>query len=161
MTGNNGDAIPFSPFDNGGDLVETAFLMQGLLCARQYFDNNTPEENAIRSVITSLWEAVEWDHYSRNNSGVLYWHWSPDFAWQMNFPIRGYNEALIIYLLAIASPTHPVNASYWNSGWTSSNYANGNSWYGHKLFLGPHFGGPLFFAHYSYMGFDPRNIKDA
>src|SRR5688572_1050972 len=161
MNGDNGQALAFSTFDNGGDLVETSFLMQGLLAARSYFDRDNESESILREVITSLWEDVEWDHYSRNNSGVLYWHWSPDFAWQMNFPIRGYNEALIVYLLAIASPTHPVPASYWHTGWAGGNYENGNSWYGHKLFVGPPLGGPLFFAHYSFMGFDPRNKKDA
>lgn len=161
MNGRTGDVIPFSTFDNGGDLVETAFLMEGLLCARQYFNQNLITENTLRDVITSLWEDVEWDHYSRNDSGVLYWHWSPNYGWQMNFALRGYNEALIVYLLAIASPTHPVDASYYHSGWAGAGYVNGNTWYGHKLFVGPHFGGPLFFAHYSFMGFDPRNIKDA
>jgi len=161
MNGQTGEAIPFSTFDNGGDLVETAFLMEGLLAARQYFNQDTPKENAIRDVITTLWEDVEWDFYDRNNSGVLYWHWSPDYEWQMNFPIRGYNEALIVYLLAIASPTHAVNASYYHTGWAGSGYTNGHTWYGHKLFVGPNLGGPLFFAHYSFLGFDPRNIKDA
>ena len=161
MNGMTGEVYPFSTFDNGGDLVETAFLMEGLLTAREYFNLDNEKENVLRDVITSLWEDVEWDFYSRNNSGVLYWHWSPEYQWQMNFPIRGYNEALIVYLLAIASPTHPMNATYWNSGWAGAGYVNGNTWYGYKLFVGPHFGGPLFFAHYSYMGFDPRNKKDA
>ena len=160
MNGVTGDTYPFGTFDNGGDLVETAFLMQGLLTARMYFDNDDEKESALRDVITSLWEDVEWDHYSRNNSGVLYWHWSPEFEWQMNFPIRGYNEALIVYLLAIASPSHPVPASYWDTGWAGGNYVNGLTWYGHKLYVGPSLGGPLFFAHYSYMGFDPRDKKD-
>ncbi|HEY3386292.1 MAG TPA: glucoamylase family protein, partial [Saprospiraceae bacterium] len=160
MNGQTGEVIPFSTFDNGGDLVETAFLMQGLLAARQYFNQDIPKEDALRDVITSLWEDVEWDFYDRNNSGVLYWHWSPEYEWQMNFPIRGYNEALIVYLLAIASPTHPVNASYYHSGWAGSGYVNGHTWYGHKLFVGPNLGGPLFFAHYSFLGFDPRQIKD-
>ncbi len=161
MNGKTGNVIPFSTFDDGGDLVETAFLMEGLLCARAFFDQDAEKENVLREVITSLWEDVEWDWYSRNDSGVLYWHWSPNYAWQMNFPIRGYNEALIIYLLAIASPTHPVDASYYHSGWAASGYTNGNKWYGKKLFVGPNFGGPLFFAHYSFMGFDPRGKKDA
>ena len=162
MNGKNGTVIPFSSnLDNGGDLVETAFLMEGLLCARAFFDQDVEKENVLRDVITSLWEDVEWDWYSRNNSGVLYWHWSPDHAWQMNFPIRGYNEALIVYLLAIASPTHPVDANYYHDGWAGSGYTNGNTWYGKKLFVGPHLGGPLFFAHYSFMGFDPRGKKDA
>ncbi len=161
MNGKTGKAVAFSQFDNGGDLVETAFLMQGLLSARQFFDANNASEKAIKEIITKLYEDVEWDFYSRNNSGVLYWHWSPDYAWQMNFPLRGYNEAMIVYILAIASPTHPVPASYWNTGWTSNaNYKNGNSWYGHKLLVGPAYGGPLFFAHYSFLGFDPRGIKN-
>lgn len=161
MNGKTGETYPFSTFDNGGDLVETAFLMQGLLTAREYFNDDHVTEAALRDVITSLWEDVEWDHYSRNNSGVLYWHWSPEFAWQMNFPIRGYNEALIVYLLAIASPTHPVPATYWHTGWAGSGYVSGLTWYGHKLLVGPPLGGPLFFAHYSFMGFDPREKKDA
>lgn len=161
MNGTNGNTVPFSQYDNGGDLVETAFLMQGLLCARTYFNQNDPLEDALRQAITGLWEKVEWDFYRKNNSGVLYWHWSPNYAWQMNFPIRGYNEALIIYLLAIASPTHGVPSSLWNTGWTAQNYASGLTWYGYKLFVGPPLGGPLFFAHYSFLGFDPRDKKDA
>jgi hypothetical protein len=161
MNGRTGKVVPFSQFDNGGDLVETAFLMQGLLAARQFFDENNNTEKAIRQIITKLYEDVEWDWYSKNNSGVLYWHWSPNYAWQMNFPLRGYNEAMIVYLLAIASPTHSVPASYYHNGWAAANnYKNGNTWFGYKLFVGPAYGGPLFFAHYSFLGFDPRGIKD-
>lgn len=161
LNGSTGKVAPFSQYDNGGDLVETALLMQGLLCARSYFDKNDPYEEALRQAVTGLWEKVEWDFYRKNNTGVLYWHWSPNYGWQMNFPIRGYNEALIAYLLAIASPTHGVPASLWNTGWTAQNYASGLTWYGYKLFVGPPLGGPLFFAHYSFLGFDPRNKKDA
>lgn len=160
MNGKTGDVYPFSQYDNGGDLVETAFLMEGLLCARAFFDQDAEKENVLRDVITSLWEDVEWDFYTRNDSGVLYWHWSPNYGWQMNFQIRGYNEALIIYLLAIASPTHPVDASYYHDGWAGGSYVNGNTWYGNKLLVGPNLGGPLFFGHYSFMGFDPRGWKD-
>jgi hypothetical protein len=161
MNGNNGNTVPFSQFDNGADLVETAFLMQGLLCARSYFDLDDPYEEALRDAVTGLWEAVEWDFFRKNNSGVLYWHWSPNYAWQMNFPIRGFNESMIVYILAIASPSHPVPASLWNTGWAASNYASGASWYGYELEVGPSMGGPLFFSHYSYLGFDPRNKRDA
>ncbi|MBK9736402.1 MAG: T9SS type A sorting domain-containing protein [Saprospiraceae bacterium] len=161
MNGKSGKVIPFSQFDNGGDLVETAFLMQGLLAARQFFDADNAAEKAIRQIITKLYEDVEWDFYTKNNSGVLYWHWSPNYAWQMNFPLRGYNEAMIVYVLAVASPKHAIPASYWNTGWTSaSTYKNGNTWFGNKLFVGPAYGGPLFFAHYSFLGLDPRRIKD-
>ena len=162
MNGNTGQVIPFSTKDNGGDLVETGFLVQGLLAARQYFNIETPEEQNIYSRITSLWESVEWDWYTRNNSGALYWHWSPNYAWDMNMPIRGWNEAAIIYMLAIASPTHPIPASYWNNGWAgTSYYINGRTFYGYKLDVGWDRGGPLFFAHYSFLGFDPRHKKDS
>lgn len=161
MNGTNGNVVPFSQFDDGGDLVETAFLMQGLLTARQYFNQDTPLENALRDVITGLWEEVEWDWYRKNNSGVLYWHWSPNFGWQMNFPLRGFYEAQIVYILAAASPTHPVPATLYQTGWTSGNYANNSVHYGYKIYCGPFGGGPMFFAHYSYLGFDPRGKKDA
>lgn len=160
MDGRTGDVIQFGQYDNGGDLVETAFLMEGLLTARSFFDGSSPDEQAVRKIITKLWEAVEWDFYSKNNSGVLYWHWSPQHEWRINHAIRGYNEALIVYLLAISSPTHAVPASYWQTGWAGGNYKNGLSYYGYKLPVGPAYGGPLFFAHYSYLGFDPRGIKD-
>jgi hypothetical protein len=161
MNGTNGNVIPFSEYDNGGDLVESAFLMQGLLAAREYFDQNTPLEKALRDVITGLWEEMEWDWYRKNNSGVLYWHWSPNYGWQMNFPLRGFYEAQIVYILATASPTHPVPGSLYQTGWTSLNYANNSVHFGRKIYCGPFGGGPMFFAHYSYLGFDPRGRKDA
>lgn len=161
LDGNTGKTIPFSTYDNGGDLVETGLLVQGLLVARQYFNKPNADEQAIVSRITALWESVEWDWYSRNNSGVLYWHWSPDYAWEMNMEIRGWNEAAIVYMLAVASPTHGVDPSYWNNGWAGrSYYRNGKSFYGYKLDVGWDRGGPLFFAQYSFLGFDPRNLCD-
>jgi hypothetical protein len=162
IDGNTGNVIPFSPQDNGGDLVETAFLVQGLLTARNYFNNETTAEQEIAQKITELWEGVEWDWYRKDNSNVLYWHWSPDNNWAINMQIRGWNEAAIIYILAIASPTHGVPASLWETGWAgNSNYVNGKTFYGYKLDVGWDKGGPLFFAHYSFLGFDPRHKKDA
>ena len=159
MNGSTGKVIPFSTYDNGGDLVETAFLVQGLLTARAFFDGDGAEAT-LRELITELWESVEWDWYSRGGN-VLYWHWSPNYQWQMNMQIRGFNETMIVYLLAIASPTHPVLASLYHSGWAgTSYYLNGKTFYGYKIDVGWDYGGPLFFTHYSYLGFDPRNKKD-
>jgi hypothetical protein len=160
MNGRTGDVVPFSQLDNGGDLVETSFLAQGLMCVEMFFDENTSSENYIRNLSRRIVDKIEWDWYSRNDSGSLFWHWSPQHQWAMNFAIRGYNEALITYLLGIASPTHPISPSYWNSGWAKANYTNGITYLGHKLCAGPAWGGPMFFAHYSFLGFDPRNIKD-
>ena len=145
--------------DDGGDLVETAFLFEGLLTAREYFSGNSVNEIVLRQKITNIWQEINWDWY-RNGKNVLLWHWSPNFGFALNLEIRGWNEALIIYLLAIASPTHPIEPSVYHTGWAGGNYVNGFSIYGYKLFVGPTTGGPLFFAHYSFMGFDPRFYKD-
>jgi len=162
LNGETGAVIPFSEKDNGGDLVETAFLVQGLLAARQYFQEPNSQEQTIVEKITQLWESVEWDWYRKNNGNFLYWHWSPNYNWDMNMQVKGPNEAAVIYLLAIASPTHGVPASLWHDGWASSPYyENGGTFYGYQLWVGWDYGGPLFFAHYSHLGFDPRNIKDA
>ena len=163
LNGTTGAVIPFSTYDNGGDLVETAYLIQGLLTARQYFDQSNANEEQIRNLITQIWQGVEWRWYRRYpTSNFLYWHWSPNYGWQMNFAISGPNETMITYLLAIASPTFGVPASLYANGWASSSYyTNTNSFYGYRIWVGWNYGGPLFFQHYSFLGFDPRNIKDA
>jgi hypothetical protein len=162
INGNTGKVIPFSTKDNGGDIVETAYMAQGLLTIRQYFDGDTPEEKQIVEAATELWEGIEWDWYRRNDSPSIYWHWSPDYNWDMNMTVTGWNEAAIVYLLAIASPTHGVPASLWHTGWAgSSSYTNGNEFYGYTLYVGWDWGGPLFFAHYSFLGFDPRDKADS
>ncbi|MBL7814329.1 MAG: T9SS type A sorting domain-containing protein [Saprospiraceae bacterium] len=162
IDGRTGRVQPFSQYDNGGDLVETSFLIQGLLTARQYFTRNTPEETTIRQMINEFWQGVNWNFYRKNNENVLYWHYSPNYQWRMNFQLRGYFEALITYILAVASPTYPIPATVYHQGWAGSpNYRNGQTYYGHTLQVGPYAGGPLFFAHYSFLGFDPRRKKDA
>jgi len=162
IDGNTGKVIPFSTKDNGADLVESAFMIQGLLAVRQYFNGNDADEELIRQKITTLWEAVEWSWFRKNNENVLYWHWSPNYGWEMNMQIRGWNEASIVYMLAVASPTYPVPANLWTAGWAgTSYYVNGKSFYGIKLYVGWDYGGPLFFSQYSFLGFDPRGKKDA
>ncbi len=161
MNGETGQTIPFSAFDDGGDLVETAYLVMGFLTIRQYFDGADSTETELRALATELWEAVEWDWYRRfDNGAFLYWHWSPNYGWQMNLRIRGFNEAMIVYLLAIASPTHSVPATLYYNGWAGAGYTNGGSFYGYPLCAGPSWGGPLFFTHYTFMGFDPRDKSD-
>lgn len=162
INGTTGATIPFSTFDDGGDIVETSFFAQGLLTVRRYFDGGDATETEIRTRATRMWEAIEWDWYLRFPGGeTLYWHWSPNFGWQMNLPIHGYMEAMITYLLAMASPTHPIPASCYVNGWAGQSwYANGSTYFGIELPVGPAFGGPLFFQHYSFLGFDPRYKRD-
>ncbi|MCB0689045.1 MAG: T9SS type A sorting domain-containing protein [Saprospiraceae bacterium] len=161
INGNSGKVIPFSLKDNGGDLVETAFLIQGLLTARAYFDLDTPEEIQLRSDITALWEGVDWNWYRKQVNQVLNWHWSPNYGFEINLTIRGWNETMITYILGIASPTHTLPTSMYAKGWASNNYLNGRTFYGYKLEVGNGTGGPLFFTHYSFLGLDPRNKRDA
>lgn len=178
LDGRTGRVIPyFGKYDDGGDLVETAFLIQGLLVARQYFNRETDAEREIRQTITKLWESVEWDWYRKDpQSDFLYWHWSPNHGFYIGHPLVGWNETMIVYLLAIASPTHPVPASMYYTGWAGQSdlaveyrrawsrtthgdhYTNGHTYYGIKLDVGPP--SELFFTHYSFLGFDPRGKRD-
>jgi hypothetical protein len=166
LFGETGKVKPFGQKDNGGDIVETAYLVQGLLCARQYFLNGTTDEKNLSVSIDSLWRGVEWDWYRNGGKNVLYWHWSPEYAWQMNFPIEGYNECLITYVLAASSPTHTVPAAVYRYGWARKGGIRTDvTTYGYHLTLKHNFneqyGGPLFWSHYSYLGLDPRGLKDA
>ncbi len=165
IDGDTGETLSFAgEKDNGGDLVETAFLIEGMLTVRQYFDDPAdPVETEIRNRATQMWEEVEWDWYRQHpGSDVLYWHWSPDHGFELNHAIRGYNEAQIVYILAVASPTHPMPPSAYTNGWAgNSYYFNGGTYCGNYLWVGPAFGGPMFFTHYSNLGFDPRDKRDA
>ncbi len=161
LNGTTGEVRPFSADDDGGDLVETAFMIQGLLAVRQYLDETKPIESEVIEKINILWNEVEWDWYTQGDQGVLYWHWSPNFGWQKNLKIRGWNEALIIYVLAASSPTHPIDKSVYDEGWArNGGLTNGNKYFDITLPLGPSKGGPLFFSHYSFLGLDPRNLQD-
>ncbi|MCO6360351.1 glucoamylase family protein [Roseivirga pacifica] len=160
MNGNTGETIPFGSDDDGADLVETAFIVQGLLTVREYLNRGNTQEKAIIDNITQLWEEVEWDWFTQGEN-VLYWHWSPNVGFQKNLKIQGWNESLIIYVLAAASPTHPISADVYNQGWARNGaMANGSEYYNIELPLGYEFGGPLFFSHYSFLGLDPRNLAD-
>lgn len=158
--GDTGEVRPFSEKDNGGDLVETSYMIQGLLAARQYFNADNADEANLRETINTLWREVEWTWYTQGQD-KLYWHWSPNYNFDMNMPITGYNEALITYVLAASSPTYPIADSVYHNGWTnSSHFMNGASYYNIVLPLGFSYGGPLFFSHYSFLGLDPRNLSD-
>ena len=161
INGATGTVIPFSNNDNGGDLVETAFLIQGLLSVRQYLNESISEESALIEKITQLWESVEWSWYQQNGQDQLYWHWSPNFGWQKNLKISGHNETQIVYTLAAASPTFGIEKQVYTNGYArNGQIINGNTFYGYELPVGFNNGGPLFFSHYSYLGMDPRNLSD-
>jgi hypothetical protein len=154
LNGETGKVFPFSKKDNGGDLVETAFLVQGLLTVSEYFKDGNEKEQLLVSKIDKLWKAVEWSWYTKNGEDVLYWHWSPEFGWEMNFPVGGYNECLILYVLAASSPTHSIKKSVYEKGWARNGaIVSNDSLYGKALVLDYYENedapvGPLFWAHY-------------
>jgi hypothetical protein len=161
VNGRTGATIPFYRKDDGGDLVETSFLCMGLLCARQYFDRETRAEQSLRGRITWLWEEVEWSWYTQGGRRVLYWHWSPNNGWAMDHEIRGWNECLITYVLAAGAPRYSIEPAAYHRGFAAGRtFLNGKSYYEIELPLGMPYGGPLFFAHYSFCGLDPRGLRD-
>lgn len=161
LNGETGETVPFSPNDDGGDLVETAFLFQGLLTVRQYFSGDSEDEKILRETINKLWDEMEWDWYTQGGQDGLFWHWSPNYDWEKNHKISGWNEALIVYVLAASSKNHGIQPTVYHDGWARSGVMkNGKNFDNYILPLGKDYGGPLFFAHYSFLGLDPRNLKD-
>lgn len=166
IDGETGKVYPFSKKDNGGDLVETAFLVQGLLTVSEYFKNGNDQEQELVTKIDKLWKEVEWNWYTKNGEDVLYWHWSPEYNWEMDFRVGGYNECLIIYVLAAASPTHPISKEVYEKGWArNGNIVSNKTYYDEDLVLDYYEHdnapiGPLFWAHYSYLGLNPKGLSD-
>ena len=162
LNGATGVVIPFSTKDNGADLVETSYLIQGLLCARQYFTGTSTAETAVRSDINAICDNVEWSWFRKGAENVLYWHWSPNYSWDMNLPIKGWNECLITYILAATSSSYAIPATVYQNGWAANGaIKNTTPAYGYTIPLGTPTGGPLFFSHYSFMGLDPRGLQDS
>lgn len=166
LHGNTGQVKPFSAKDDGADLVETSFMIHGLLAVREYLKDGNNQEKQLAAKIDTLWLQVEWDWFTKNGSeNVLYWHWSPNYGWDMNFAIHGYNECLITYILAASSPTHGVPTQVYHQGWARNGQIRDTT-RAYDYWLSLHhndskgYGGPLFWAHYSYLGLDPRNLKD-
>ncbi|MBC8033329.1 MAG: beta-glucosidase, partial [Chitinophagaceae bacterium] len=162
LNGSTGVAIPFGTKDNGADLVETSYLVQGLLTCRQYFNGLGITETGLRNDINTICNRVEWNWFRNNNQNTLFWHWSPNYNWEMNMQIRGWNECLITYVLAASSTTFGIPRAVFDNGWKGApGYVNGNNYYGFQLPLGTPLGGPLFFSHYSFLGINPNGLNDA
>ena len=165
MDGPTGKVKPFGQKDDGGDLVESSFLMTSLLCVRQYFKDGNASEQLLAQKIDSLWQEMDFSWYRNGNKNVLYWHWSPNYGWEMNFPLEGYNECLIAYILGASSPTHGIPAECYHEGWARRGaIKSAAAPYGHPLELkhngAEETGGPLFWSQYSYIGLDPRHLSD-
>lgn len=160
IDGRNGATLPFTRKDDAADLVETSFLIMGLLCARQYFNGGDAREERLRGLVDYIWRDVEWDWFTRGRDSLT-WHWSPNNGWAMDLEIRGWNECLITYVLAAASPRYAIDPQVYHRGYAvGRDFVNGRCYHGIELPLGADSGGPLYFAHYSFLGLDPRGLKD-
>jgi hypothetical protein len=161
INGDTGKTIAFDRVDDGADVVETSYLMMGLLSARAYFNGNTLQERYLVKRISEMWEAANWNWHVNNDKRLL-WHWSPRNGFDRNFPVKGWNEALITYIISASSSRHPISREVYEKTWVGTrNWRNGKSYYGYSLPLGNSIGGgPLFFSQYTFMGVDPHNLTD-
>ena len=157
LNGKTGAVIKFGDKDVGADLVETSLLMQGLLIARAYF-NGPGSEAELRAIITGLWEDVDWNWFTAGQESGLFWHWSTEHG-HSGLKILGYNECLITYVLAMASPTHPISRQAYDY-WTSGDGYKPKNVYGYTVEAALPGAGPLFLTHYSFIGLDPRRMAD-
>ncbi|RAP42126.1 hypothetical protein BYZ73_07160 [Rhodovulum viride] len=158
LHGATGRVLPFMAGDDGGDLVETAFLMTGLLGAAAFFT----EAPGIGARIEALFDAVNWAAHLREDGAVM-WHRHPDRPFAPNaLPIRGWNEAMPVFVLGAGSDTHPIPPESYHQSWVRTpTFLNGRSYDGTVLPLGPDWGGPLFLSQYPFLGIDPRGLTDA
>jgi hypothetical protein len=131
--------------------VDTSLLMAGVLFAQSYFDRGDPTETAIRSTAEELYERVDWP-WEQARRPAISMGWTPEEGFH-SYDWRGYNEAMIVIVLALGSPTHPVDASAWEQ--YTKTYRWG-TFYGqeHLLFA------PLFGHQYSHVWIDFRGIQD-
>jgi hypothetical protein len=162
MDGRSGKTIKFDRLDDAADLVETSYLLMGFLCAKEYFKSNDPREVYLRKRVDQMWGAANWNWHTKGEN-KLYWHWSPNNGFDMNFPIWGWNECLITYIMAASSPNHPISKDVYNGSWVGSGgFKSGKTYYGYVLPLGNYDkGGPLFFEQYTFQGIDPNGLKDS
>jgi hypothetical protein len=132
--------------------IDTGLLISGILSAQSYFDQDNETEKEIRSRADAMYKAIEWD-WAMNNDKTMSMGWHPESGF-IDARWRGYNEAMILYVLALGSPTHTIPVESWTA-WTSTyQWAN---YYGqeHVNF------GPLFGHQYSHMYIDFRGIYDS
>ncbi len=162
IDGTSGNVLPFSAQDNGGDIVETALFVQGLICVKEYLKDGTQEEQNVANQADMLWKGVEWNWYTNGQNKML-WHWSPNNGFVINLELKGYNETLIAFILGAASPDYTISTEVYNQGWANNGaIMSSSAQFGIPLIL-DHAGfgsGPLFWAHYSYLGLNPTNLSD-
>lgn len=132
--------------------IDSGLLFAGILACQSYFDKDQAIENEIRSLADSLFLRAEWD-WAMNNQDVMSMGWKPESGF-IEASWKGYNEAMILLIMAMGSPTHPIPDDSWEN-WTKTYEWESFYGYEHLNF------GPLFGHQYSHMFIDFRGIQDA
>jgi hypothetical protein len=131
--------------------IDTSLLLAGVLFCQSYFDQPTPVEADIRALADSLYRRTNWQ-WAQRTPPLVNMGWKPEQGWEP-YDWHGFNEAMLLYILALGSPTFPLDSTAW-SKWTST-YQWGT------FFDQPHVGfAPLFGHHYSHVWIDFRRIQD-
>ncbi len=131
--------------------IDTTFLIAGVLACAAYFDLDTANEREIRDTAEALYRRIDWD-WARNGSAAVTHGWKPETGF-LRYHWTGYNEALLLYILGLGSPTHPFPESSY-SAWLST--YQWKKLYGHEFV----YGGPLFVHQLSHAWVDFRGIQD-
>ncbi len=162
MNGRTGETIPFWRKDDAADLVETSFLFMGLLCARQYFDRDTPAEavGALAHQHPVERRGVELVHARRPEGALLALEPVQRLGDGSPHPRLERDASSPTFWLPRRRVTPSIQPCITRAGHTAAAFRNGKSYYGTTLPLGMPYGGPLFFTHYSFCGLDPRGLKD-
>jgi hypothetical protein len=132
-------------------MIDTALLIAGALTARMYFTANTPQETALREVVEALYLRIDW-RWSQGDAATIRQGWKPECGY-LHYGWEGYNEAIVLYVLAMGSPTHPLDDACYEA-WTAT--YQWENLYGHDFL----YAGPLFVHQYSHAWIDFRGIRD-
>ena len=158
-TGHRGFYFHFLDMESGTrvwlsevSLIDTGFLMAGILTAATYFDADTPDETELRGLADALYRRVDW-RWAQRESGAVTHGWKPECGF-LNYGWEGYSEAILLYVLGLGSPTHPLTDQSF-SAWTMT--YQWENLYGHDFLVA----GPLFIHQFSHAWIDFRGIRDA
>jgi hypothetical protein len=132
-------------------MIDTALLMAGVLTAAMYFTANTPEETELRKLADALYRRIDWQ-WAQNDRPTISHGWKPESGY-LNYCWDGYSEAIVLYALALGSPTHPLDEHCYHS-WTAT--YQWENLYGHDYL----YAGPLFVHQFSHAWIDFRDIQD-
>src|SRR5678815_3455087 len=127
------------------DRVDTAFLIAGALMASRYFSADTADELELRDLVDLLYRRIDW-HWAQDGGATIRQGWKPECGF-LHYGWEGYNEAILLYVLALGSPSHPITADCFRA-WTAT--YQWENLYGHDLL----YAGPLFVHQFSHAWID-------